>query len=78
VELPVGASLCLFTDGLVERRPSVNAVDGDQIDEGLAHLRDALRPGSADTACTTVLTELVGEGITEDDIALLVLRRLPA
>jgi sigma-B regulation protein RsbU (phosphoserine phosphatase) len=77
VELPAGASLCLFTDGLVERRPSVNALSGDQIDEGLAHLGAALHAGSADIACTTMLTELVGEGITEDDIALLVLRRLP-
>jgi serine phosphatase RsbU (regulator of sigma subunit) len=76
VELPPGASLCLFTDGLVERRPSVADLNADQIDDGLARLAAALRPSSADTMCTTVLSELVGDDIIEDDIALLVLRRL--
>jgi serine phosphatase RsbU (regulator of sigma subunit) len=77
VELPVGASLCLFTDGLVERRPAAGQVDADQIDEGLGRLLTALQPGSADEACTTILGQLVGEKITEDDIAVLVVRRLP-
>jgi phosphoserine phosphatase RsbU/P len=77
VDVPAGASLCLFTDGLVERRPRRGGVEADQIDEGLARLRAALPLGSADAACATLLTELVGDDITEDDIAVLVLRRLP-
>lgn len=77
IELPSGASLCFFTDGLIERRPAGGA-DGDQIDEGLERLRTALRHGSADAACAAVLTELAGDEMTEDDIAVVVLRRLPA
>jgi phosphoserine phosphatase RsbU/P len=77
VALPVGASLCLFTDGLVERRPAAGQVDADQIGDGLGRLLAALRPGGADAACTTILGLLVGEDITEDDVAVLVLRRLP-
>jgi serine phosphatase RsbU (regulator of sigma subunit) len=76
VDLPVGGSLCLFTDGLVERRPTSNGGNIDQISDGLSRLLTVLRPGSADAACTTILNELVGEDITEDDIAVLVLRRL--
>jgi serine phosphatase RsbU (regulator of sigma subunit) len=76
VGLPAGASLCLFTDGLVERRPADGDLDADQIGEGLSHLLSVLRPGSADDACTAILGELVGERLTEDDIAVLVVRRL--
>lgn len=76
VKLPVGASLCLFTDGLVERRPARGDLDADQIGDGLRRLLHLARPGNADTACTTVLTELVGEDVTEDDIAILIVRRL--
>jgi hypothetical protein len=71
----------MFTDGLVERRPTAAPAtdgdgDGDQIGAGLQRLLAALRPGSADMACTTVLTDLVGEDIVQDDVALLVLRRV--
>jgi serine phosphatase RsbU (regulator of sigma subunit) len=76
VELQRGASLCLFTDGLVERRPTRHDPDADQIGGGLARLLAALQPGSADTACNAILTELIGEEITEDDIAILVVRRV--
>jgi phosphoserine phosphatase RsbU/P len=76
IELSAGASLCLFTDGLVERRPTDNDVDTDQISDGLNRLGEVLPPGSAEVACTTILGELVGERITEDDVAVLVVRRL--
>ena len=72
VTVPAGASLCLFTDGLVERRPS--GAEADQLDDGLSRLRAALRPGDAETACDVLLNELVGDDITGDDIAVLVLR----
>jgi serine phosphatase RsbU (regulator of sigma subunit) len=75
VELPPGGSLCFFTDGLVERRPSRGS-DSDQISAGLERLLVTMPPGSADTACVTVLTDLIGEAIAEDDIAILVVRRL--
>ena len=75
VELPAGASLCLFTDGLVERRPPNGDLDADQIGDGLGRLLAVLRPGSADAACASILGELVGEEITEDDVAVLVVRQ---
>jgi serine phosphatase RsbU (regulator of sigma subunit) len=76
VQVPDGASLCLFTDGLVERRPTPGDLEADQLGEGLTRLVGALRPGDAEAACDRILDELVGDEITEDDIAVLVLRRL--
>jgi serine phosphatase RsbU (regulator of sigma subunit) len=76
VEVPRGASLCLFTDGLVERRPTAGELKTDQLGNGLNRLMSALRPGDAEDACDAILDALVGDVITEDDIALLVLRRL--
>jgi sigma-B regulation protein RsbU (phosphoserine phosphatase) len=76
VDVPAGASLCMFTDGLVERRPSPGELNADQLDAGLRRLVEALRPGDADAACDAIVNELVGDDITEDDIAVLVLRPL--
>ncbi len=74
VNVPAGASLCMFTDGLVERRPTPDERRADQLDAGLRRLVEALRPGDADAACDAILNEMVGDDITEDDIAVLVLR----
>ena len=73
VQVPAGASLCLFTDGLVERRPTARDIEADQLGQGLSRLVGALRPGDAEAACDAILDELVGDEITEDDIAVLVL-----
>jgi serine/threonine-protein kinase RsbW len=70
--LPPGATLVLFTDGLVESRTA-------DIDEGLEQLRAAVaRSGTSDPdeLCDRLLTELTGPH-RADDIALLVLTRLP-
>jgi sigma-B regulation protein RsbU (phosphoserine phosphatase) len=75
VDLPPGSTLCLFTDGLVERRPPADAPELDQINPGLERLSKALRCGDAETTCATLLAEIVGDDVTEDDIALLVVRR---
>jgi putative methionine-R-sulfoxide reductase with GAF domain len=61
--LPPGAVLVCYTDGLVERR-------GELIDEGLARLRAAVEPDSAETVCAKVMAGL-GEEHPSDDIALL-------
>lgn len=70
LELPPVWTLCLFTDGLVERR----GVDLDDALERVRRLLDLERP-SADAVCAQIMVELVGEQAPEDDVALLVLRR---
>jgi phosphoserine phosphatase RsbU/P len=70
VEIPPGAVLCLYTDGLIERRDST-------IDTNLARLCEAIVPGPPDTVCATVMAALIGREAVRDDVALLTLRRTP-
>jgi phosphoserine phosphatase RsbU/P len=80
VALPPGATIALFTDGLVERREvsaSADAPDVDPIDQGLAELARVLRPGNAETACRDVMDQLLAVHAPEDDVALLLLARPP-
>jgi CheY-like chemotaxis protein len=70
-ELPVGATLVLYTDGLIERR------DAD-IDQGLAALAratDTVEP-DLDEFCRRLLVQLSGPGEQADDIAVVALRRV--
>jgi serine/threonine-protein kinase RsbW len=70
--LPAGATLVLFTDGLVESRTA-------DLDEGLEQLLAAtVRAATSDPdeLCDRLLAELTGAH-RADDIALLVLTRLP-
>jgi serine phosphatase RsbU (regulator of sigma subunit)/anti-sigma regulatory factor (Ser/Thr protein kinase) len=71
LDLPPGALLCFFTDGLVERRDA-------PIDERLEILRKAVSADPPDEICRTVMGRLVGPQVTNDDIAVLALRRRPA
>lgn len=68
---PAGSLLCLYTDGLVERR-------GSALDEGLEALRMAVTAGPADDVCASVMLALVGDKHASDDTTMLVVRRLPA
>jgi serine phosphatase RsbU (regulator of sigma subunit)/anti-sigma regulatory factor (Ser/Thr protein kinase) len=68
LDLPPGALLCFFTDGLVERRDH-------PLDERMATLRAAVTAGSPNDVCTTVMGRLAGPERTTDDIAVLALRR---
>lgn len=68
---PPGAMLCLYTDGLVERRDS-------NIDDGIARLRDAISAGPPESAGARIMAALVGRRPAEDDVALLLVRRVPA
>lgn len=70
-----GATVLLYTDGLVERR-------GEHLDIGMERLREAAarlcRPAlglDLEALCDALLSELAGD--TEDDVALLALRAHP-
>jgi phosphoserine phosphatase RsbU/P len=65
--LEPGAVLCLFTDGLVERRD-------EPIDDGITLLCETVTPGPPEGVCVLVMQALVGSQYPGDDIALLVLR----
>jgi PAS domain S-box-containing protein len=72
VPLDEGASVVLYTDGLVER-------PGEHIDRGLERLADVVRGASTDPqqVCDRVLRDLVPDGGAPDDVALLTLRTIP-
>ncbi len=65
-----GTLLCFYTDGLVERRR-------EPIEDRLALLCRAVRAVPPETACATVMADLVGADQPRDDIALVALRRKP-
>src|SRR5690606_22618950 len=69
--LPAGSLLCLYTDGLIERR-------GVPINHGILRLCEAVYAGPAEQVGAAVMAELVGLDRAEDDIAMLLLRRFPA
>jgi sigma-B regulation protein RsbU (phosphoserine phosphatase) len=66
-----GTVLAFYTDGLVERRDR-------PLDEGLATLCAAVRPGQPDAVCVAVMGVMIGNETPRDDVALLALRRPPA
>lgn len=69
VELPSGAVVLLYTDGLVERR-------GEAIDHGLDRLCEAARSGPRDPERLVdhVVEQLFGSAEREDDVAVLAMR----
>jgi phosphoserine phosphatase RsbU/P len=67
---PPGSVLCLYTDGLVERR------DGP-IDDGIARLSATLTATDPEAACASVVAAMSNHSPHEDDVALLILRRMP-
>jgi sigma-B regulation protein RsbU (phosphoserine phosphatase) len=71
VDLPLGALVALYTDGLVERR-------GLDLDERLELLRQAVTSTSPEAACVRIMATLVGYQAAGDDIALLTIRHTSA
>src|SRR6478735_3887068 len=71
-ELPHGAVLLFYTDGLIERR-------GRSLDEGFERLRAAVAtaPREPDLLADHVLEHLIGDEERRDDVVLLVARLLP-
>jgi sigma-B regulation protein RsbU (phosphoserine phosphatase) len=75
VSVPPGGLLCLYTDGLVERRPAPGSQVTDTVPDKTARLADALGiAGDPEMCCIHALAEVVGDHIAEDDIAILVAR----
>jgi putative methionine-R-sulfoxide reductase with GAF domain len=69
LDLPPGAALVFYTDGLVERR-------GELIDTGIDRLANAIQSGPADALCDHIMSTTAEQHPT-DDIALLVIRHQP-
>jgi sigma-B regulation protein RsbU (phosphoserine phosphatase) len=71
ITLETGAILCLFTDGLMDQRAA-------GLDAGLNLMQDTLATatGTAENACIQLMNALVGEREPDDDVTLLVLRRM--
>jgi serine phosphatase RsbU (regulator of sigma subunit)/anti-sigma regulatory factor (Ser/Thr protein kinase) len=70
--LEPGATVVLYTDGLVER-------PGDHLDNGLERLSAAVRDAPSEPGAFSdhLLASLVPKGAAPDDVALLVLRNTP-
>ena len=70
--LPAGATIVLYTDGVIEVR-------GESLDVGLERMRQLAGRGheSIDALCDAVITELVADGRPADDVALLAARPVP-
>jgi sigma-B regulation protein RsbU (phosphoserine phosphatase) len=78
VDVPVGGFICLYTDGLIERRPTRDRALHDMLEENTTRLVDVLSyPGDPEMRCIRVLSEVVGDQVVEDDIAILVARIEP-
>jgi serine phosphatase RsbU (regulator of sigma subunit) len=70
LDFPPGAVLCLYTDGLVERR--------DQpIDHGIARLCAVVTTAEPEAGCASVMAAMADYSPHTDDIALLIVRRAP-
>jgi phosphoserine phosphatase RsbU/P len=69
IGLPLGATLCLYTDGLVERR-------GERIEARVDRLLRTVSAAVPPRAnCVAVMQALVGQETVHDDIAILMMRR---
>ncbi|MFB4311911.1 PP2C family protein-serine/threonine phosphatase [Actinomadura sp. GTD37] len=71
IEFPPGALLCFYTDGLVERR-------GSSLNAGIDRLRAAVTAGPPEEVGAAVMAALIGREQAEDDVALLIVRRVTA
>jgi phosphoserine phosphatase RsbU/P len=69
IALPPGTAVCLYTDGLVERRDR-------PIDEGIDHLCKALQATEPEVCCASAMAAMADISPHSDDVALLVFRRL--
>ena len=76
ISLPPGATLALYTDGLVESRTRPLGDGMDALADALSGALAPARPAALDAACTAVTTQLMQLG--EDDITLVLAQISPA
>lgn len=69
LDLPPGALLCFYTDGLIERRDH-------SILHGVARLCEAAYAGPPEAVGAAVMSALIGREAAPDDVALLLARRV--
>jgi sigma-B regulation protein RsbU (phosphoserine phosphatase) len=62
-QIPAGALLCFYTDGLVKRR-------GTPIEANLTRLCESMTPGPPDAVRAAVMAVLIGREAVRDDVAL--------
>ncbi|HUP99047.1 MAG TPA: GAF domain-containing SpoIIE family protein phosphatase [Aeromicrobium sp.] len=75
VRLPADGYFCLFTDGLVERRPQPG--EGDIVDDNLDRITQSLAEfDDPEMGCIRILSDVVGDQDAQDDIAVLVAQRV--
>jgi len=73
ITVPNGGSFCLYTDGLVERRPTHGRSSATALDDNIAVLASVLEDAAdPEMCCIRALSEVVGDHPAEDDIAILV------
>ncbi|HJP79000.1 MAG TPA: SpoIIE family protein phosphatase [Pseudonocardiaceae bacterium] len=68
VDLPPGALVCFYTDGLVER-------PGQPLDDGMDALLRIVAAGGAESMCATLMARFVGVESLPDDVAVLIAHR---
>jgi putative methionine-R-sulfoxide reductase with GAF domain len=69
IDVPPGAVLCFYTDGLIERRDV-------PLDDRVRQLTEAVAAEPPDRVCVKVMGSLVGPEAVDDDVAVLVVRRV--
>ena len=62
--------LLFYTDGLIERRDT-------DLSDRLNELVAAVAPIVPDDVCTTVMHQMIGNGVATDDIAFVAIRKDP-
>jgi phosphoserine phosphatase RsbU/P len=70
LDIPEGALVLLYTDGLVERR-------GVDLDRQLGQLVATVRPEAPEMVCAALTAEFFAHDAPADDVALLAVRRRP-
>jgi serine phosphatase RsbU (regulator of sigma subunit) len=77
VDLPPGAALVLYTDGLTDRRSRADGAGHYTEAEAVAMLRDAIRTAPASAGDLAAAAETAVPGDIDDDMAILVFRSSP-